>query len=86
MGIELHTCHHMLYGLDADALSLLNTSGRSILTSKRLGIGRHLWSIVAERAESGETLRALGREYGVSRECIRRIIQTERETRTLSAG
>ncbi len=35
-----------------------------------------LWPVVAARVAAGESLRALGREYGVSHECVRRIAQT----------
>jgi hypothetical protein len=47
---------------------------RRLLVPSRRAVPATVWPIVAARVARGESLRALGREYGVSRECIRRIV------------
>lgn len=46
---------------------------RRLTAAGKLALPQAVWPTLAARVAAGESLRALGREYGVSRECIRRI-------------
>jgi hypothetical protein len=74
MGVGHHPCHH-LYRLAAGASQ--RTAGEScrLTAASRLGLPSNMWPDVAARVVAGESLRQLGRQYGVSHECIRRIAQ-----------
>ncbi len=46
---------------------------RCLTSSNRIALPLAHWPLITARVSAGESLRALGREYGVSHECIRRI-------------
>ena len=58
----------------------LQVLGRSrrLTSASKTTVPLALWPLVAARVAAGESLRALGREYNASHECIRRIVQTAR--------
>ena len=69
MGVGHHTCHH-LYRLVGQPEP--RDRSRRLTAFAKLGLPMDVRPVIAARVAAGESLRALGREYGVSHECIRR--------------
>ncbi len=72
MGIGHHTCHHF-YPLILPPEYRFGATRRRLTATAKLAVPAALWPEVAARVASGESLRAVAADYGVSHECVRRI-------------
>ena len=67
-------CQH--YRLVATFLRRVGGRTRHLTPVSKLALPTTARLAVAARVAAGESLRALAREYGVSHECIRRVVHT----------
>ena len=80
-GVGHHTCHH-LYRLVGQPEPQGQPCRLPAIT--KFGLPQNVWTVIAARVAAGESLRSLGREYGVSQECIRRVANAATHTTPVS--